>query len=88
MVMGFYKPVKSQQAIPNCNRCKHFVKVKVNTTDERPNECNLFKRKVIVNGKDTYINFTSDYCRQNTFLCGMYGNLFENEETSFYGYGE
>jgi hypothetical protein len=69
------KNIDSLESIkPRCDNCKWFIS---NTLRKDLGFCKIFSNKIIQNNKEKIIYNYSSHCRDNEFLCGKNGWLFE-----------
>lgn len=62
---------------PECVNCKSYIPNKFN---KNYGYCKLFTNKVYFNNNEKIIYNYANHCRNNEYLCGINGFLFENAE--------
>lgn len=73
LLIGFIKSFELSS--PKCENCKWFLSDIKN--DKNLGFCKIFANKISINNQDKLVYNYADHCRDNEFLCGTSGWLFE-----------
>jgi hypothetical protein len=64
--------------IPKCQNCKSFITYSINPQDVNLGLCKIFASKIDTNKGEKLILNYAKHCRDNEFLCGKNGWLYES----------